>query len=391
MASHKARLLVVVLVFAALLRAPFLFSRHREGDERDTRALVAQLSRGKYTLRDAPEINRATRRAAYVEAPLYHHPPFYYGLGWLFTRLLGEAGLYLLTYVAALLVVGLVFATGALLRDPTTGLVAALISLLCPTTQLVSGKIWAEALLSALLMALVYTLYRAAQSSAAPARRQLALCFALGLAITSTRQTGVFALGFLAPLWVCVPEPRKLRPAVLAAAAGLVAGLLLWFAANALVTGSLVPAAAAAVDDLRGLTAFVVMLLTRNPWSFLYVPWLLCPLYLCGLGLMRPSARALLPLPIFVLGYAGGLTALAAIAGVSYHMKYMAPALPVLALAASLWLVPRLAQRRWPAGVLALLALCYAGPMLYTLSIELPAMAEVDPRFFYRAFDVLPW
>lgn len=400
MARHKTVLLVVVLVLGALLRAPFLFARHHEGDERDVSALVAALSRGEYSLRNAPEIDHSKRRRAYVDAPVYHHPPLYYLVAWSLEQLTGERGLYLVSYLAALAVLALTFLTGTLVRDPATGFVAASLLLLCPTTQLVAGKIWAESLLAALLSALIYTTYRAehrastsTSTSATASKHGLALFFALGAAITFTRQTGLFALGFVLPMLLCSAHGRALRAALLAASAGLCVGVLAWLACSAVWTRSLIPAAARPDPQLNQVTGFVAMLLHRNPASFLYVPFLLCPLYLFGLALLRPDPRArpLLPLPLFALGYAAGLTLLAAVSPVSYHMKYMAPALPALALAAATLLVPLARRKPWLGAALGVAALVYATPMLHKLTIELPAMAEVDPRFFYPAFDVLPW
>jgi hypothetical protein len=396
MARHKTALLVVVLVLGAVLRAPFLFARHHEGDERDVSALVAALSRGEYSLRNAPEINHGKRRRAYVDAPVYHHPPLYYLVAWSSEQLAGERGLYLVSYLAALAVLALTFLAGTLVRDPATGFTAAVLLLLCPTTQLVAGKIWAESLLAALLTALIYATYRVdhhASTGAAASKRSLASFFALGAAITFTRQTGLFALGFVLPMLVCAAHRRALRAPLLAASAGLCSGLLAWLACSAVLTRSLIPAAARPDPQLNQVTGFVAMLLQRNPVSFLYVPFLLCPLYLFGLALLRPDpgSRPLLPLPLFALSYAAGLTLLAAVAPVSYHMKYMAPALPALALAAAAVLVP-LARRRPVLGTaLGVAALVYATPMLHKLTVELPAMAEVDPRFFYPALDVLPW
>ena len=393
MARREAVLLLVVLVVGAVLRGPFLFAGHREGDERDARALIGQLSRGEYSLHHASELSRVHRRGAYMDAPVYHHPPLYYGLGWVMTQLAGEGGPYLISYLASLAVLALVFLSGTLLRDPETGFVAAAILLLCPITQLVAGKVWAESLLALLLCALIYLTYQAAGSAAPPSKRSIALFFALGCAIVLTRQTGVFALGFVLPMLVCAPHARALRPRLLAAAAGLLAGLLAWLAVSALGTGSVIPAAVMPDASAGKQSGFVAMLLRRNPWSFLYVPLLLSPLYAFGLALLRPGerTRTVLPLALFALGYAGGLTLLAALTPISYHMKYVAPAVPALALAAAIVLVPL--ARRSPAlgALIAVCSLAYAAPMLHEMTLQLPAMAEVDPRFFYMVFDALPW
>src|SRR5262245_1342556 len=119
MAQRKSVLLVSTLLLGALLRAPFLVSPHREGDERDALALVAQMSQGEYSLRHATEINRKLRRAAYVDAPLYHHPPLYAALGWISKNVVGD--LYVVTYLASLAVIALTFLVGCQLRDPLTG------------------------------------------------------------------------------------------------------------------------------------------------------------------------------------------------------------------------------------------------------------------------------
>lgn len=64
---------------------------------------------------------------------------------------------------------------------------------------------------------------------------------------------------------------------------------------------------------------------------------------------------------------------------------------PRFAIAAAWQLVGLLRHRPWLGGVIALAVVAYAVAMLYQLTIQLPAMAEVDPRFLYAVFDGLPW
>ncbi|HZP72549.1 MAG TPA: glycosyltransferase family 39 protein [Gaiellaceae bacterium] len=315
-------------------------------------------------------------------------PPLYYTVAWLWARVFGtgEAGLRLLSALAGIVTVPVVYAAGRLASDRRLGLVAALIAATSPYLVFYSQEARAYALFTLLTILSVVCCLRAI---AAPSPRAIAWwSLSIAAAIATHYFAIFFWLGQLGTL-VVFGAPRRLL-AWSSVAVGVVCTPLLVLAAHQARAGHVDWIGASSLPQrLRVMVetfALGATFMGTLPRSVLAVCGVLAVVMAAaivtslGFLLRRSDARERRPAAIagLVAVIAVILPLVAALAGKDYVInKNLIPVVPLLALVFAAGLACRKAGRT---GMLATAVLALAGLVLTIMSFVVADMRRPDVR-----------
>lgn len=336
---RRAAALLAILAGALLLRLPSLSDvqtpqgpvpRHREMDERIYATLVEQadLSLRSYTLRGTPIL--ALLEPANYDLALFPHPPAFTWFTWALSRGLG---IHVAWSPILLSLAAIVFAwsAGTRLYGRDEGAWAAFLVAACPVGWFVSQHVWLDNMLIAAV-----TGSFAAMAWASGDRRTWPMALAgaaFGLALCSKLTAWALLPALVALEIQRGPRPLRLRRAIAFGAPALALGGA-WLLASALMNGHVVPraTASAAMLERYPFTALV----TARPWHYYLtaIP-MLAPVTLFALPRLRErvTRREDAAAWLWCGGFVLGMTLLG-LGGLSYQTRYVAPAMPALALMA---------------------------------------------------------
>jgi 4-amino-4-deoxy-L-arabinose transferase-like glycosyltransferase len=303
------------------------------GGDEALREHFARLERAELLWEPLPGPRRYAYDPAIYDRPLFVHPPLYPVALSAFRRGLGAAGGPLLSMLLHAATVWLTAVLGRRWGGPRLGLVAAALVAVDPVSWLCGSRLWIDGMTEAMAAAAVLAAARAVEREGAAPFALAGLVF--GLACWTKLTVALVAPAIVTTWLVAARRPPLRRIALWVACAATVVGVWLVVSRTYLGTWIAAPRPTPWILEQNPYVRFVT---GRSRHFYVSGLVLVAPVLLwCLPGLVRRRAERWVWVPaVWAVAVLGGMTFVSAAGhGGGYQLRYVAPAMPALALLAA--------------------------------------------------------
>lgn len=328
-------LIGLILILTVLVRLPSLWQPHLENDEviylTLTKKVAKNLSLYDYNLKGTELLSKLPEK--HYNSPLFLHPPVFVLLTAIIYQLESETLLLLIPIIAGLVAVYCVYLIGKEIYSKKVGLIAALILSLDSIFLLTTTKFWIDGLLSALFcLSLTVTIKLERKNLI---RNSILIGVLTGLTIL-TKYPGILLIPIIS-WWICIKNWKLINKITTQMIICLIILLVVapWWRFTYQVTGNIWPLIGKPIKELQVAFPFLAMVVNR-PFHY-YLSQLLFISPLLFIGLINQTVKIK---KYFNFECVWGFVVIGAmmIYGVfwqaGYQMRFIAPALPALAIIA---------------------------------------------------------